>query len=681
MNLENKLTLDVATIRSPNLTDQFTDNDLALIGHHCKMGYEQDLASRSDWMRRNEAGMDLALQIQKDKSFPWAGCANVAFPIVTIAALQFHAQAYPAIVDGNQVVKCETFGSQDEKVVARAERVSTHMSWQVLYQDRSWEDQADKGLFNLSIVGCNFKKTRFVGAKAHNVSELVLAKNFVINYYAKSLEECPRKTHQIPLFRNEVRESVLSGTYRDILDDAWYLGAPAPRSSRQQAEQDNRQGTTPPPPSHTDALPFCEQHINLDLDQDGYDEPYIITFHETTGTVVRIVTRFDSDKDIERATGGKYKGKILRIKATEYFTKYGFIPSPDGGFYDIGFGVFLGPLNETINSLVNVLLDSGTMQVTAGGFLGRGAKIRGGQQTHAPFEWKRVDATGDDLRKSLVPLPVNAPSDVLYQLLGLLINYASRISGTTDTVVGENPGQNTPASTTQTMVQMGQKVYSAIFKRVWRAAKEEFRKLYLLNSIYLPLDRTFPGGATRADYTSEGDEICPVADPNITSDSQKLQIAIAVKTASATTPGYNKDAVEKLFLKSLHVDNIAGIFPGGQPPPEDPKLAIAKLQEENETQRLQMQLESDQQQFILATMAEQQLNNAKIVELEAKAAEAAANAQSEMAYAQVALINAEVAHVKNRNDALNKRIEHILRIAELRSSHHLGLKQIEKKAA
>jgi len=234
MNLENKLTLDVATIRSPNLTDQFTDNDLALIGHHCKMGYEQDLASRSDWMRRNEAGMDLALQIQKDKSFPWAGCANVAFPIVTIAALQFHAQAYPAIVDGNQVVKCETFGSQDEKVVARAERVSTHMSWQVLYQDRSWEDQADKGLFNLSIVGCNFKKTRFVGAKAHNVSELVLAKNFVINYYAKSLEECPRKTHQIPLFRNEVRESVLSGTYRDILDDAWYLGAPAPRSSRQQ---------------------------------------------------------------------------------------------------------------------------------------------------------------------------------------------------------------------------------------------------------------------------------------------------------------------------------------------------------------------------------------------------------------------------------------------------------------
>jgi len=88
-------------IASPNLCDQFDLEDLKRIGEECFAGYEADERSRADWMRRNEAGMNLALQIQETKSFPWAGCANVAFPLVTIAAMQFHAQAYPALIDGS----------------------------------------------------------------------------------------------------------------------------------------------------------------------------------------------------------------------------------------------------------------------------------------------------------------------------------------------------------------------------------------------------------------------------------------------------------------------------------------------------------------------------------------------------------------------------------------------------
>lgn len=684
LQIDRPIKLDASAISSPNLCDRFELDDLKRIGEWCWGGYTRDEFSRSVWMKRNEAGMDLALQIQKDKTFPWPGCSNVAFPLVTIAAMQFHARAYPAIVNGTDVVKCAVFGKDETgQKTAHAERVSTHMSWQLLYQDKPWEEQEDKAILNVSIVGTNFKKSYFSASKGHNVSELVLAKHLVLDYWAKSVEECPRKTHLIPMSRNEIYENVQRGRWKDVLEEAWYQGPPTAQVTTAKINQDNRQGVMPPPPDETTSFMFGEQHVNLDLDDDGYAEPYIITFQIESKCIVRIVTRFDREKDIERVASGPRKGAIIRIEAMEYFTKKTFIPSPDGGIYDIGFGVFLGPLNESVNSLVNMLLDCGTMQTTQGGFLGRGAKIRGGVYTMAPFEWKRVDSTGDDLRKSMFQPTVNAPSDVLFQLLSLLINYTNRIAGTTDMMVGENPGQNTPAQTAQTMVEMGQKIYSAIFKRIWRASKEEFQKLYKLNGIFLPMDQEFPGGATREDYIGSSDEISPVADPQITSDTAKVQQAVTVKTAAATTAGYDHDEVEKRFLKAMNVDAIDAIFPGtkGQPPAKDPKLQIAELKEQGETQRLQLQLQSDQQQFVITLQTEQQTNNAEIINLLAQAEEHAANAQSEQAYAQVALINAQVSAAKSRNEHLNKLIDAQIAVMKVRSDHLVGMKSAERKAA
>jgi chaperonin GroES len=677
LKLDQYIELTQKAINSPNLAEWFSEDDLKRIGNECYSGYERDERSREHWMRRNEAGMDLALQIQKEKSFPWPGCASVAFPLVTIAAMQFHARAYPAIVSGTDVVKCTVLGDDPTgQLVAQAERISSHMSWQRLYQDKCWEEQEDKSILNLTIVGTNFKKSYQSPSVGYPVSELVLAKNLVINYWAKSVEDCPRKTHKIPMFRNEIYEKVMRGIFCDCLEEPWYLNAPAPSNQEARTHQDQRQGVDPPPPDDTTALTMCEQHVSLDLDGDGYAEPYIVTFEEASKCVCRIVTRFDREEDIERVAAGSHKGKIIRINATEYFTKRAFIPSPDGGIYDIGFGILLGPLNEATSSIINMLLDAGTMQTTAGGFLGRGVKIRGGVYSFAPFEWKRADSTGDDIRKSILPLPVNAPSDVLFQLLGLLIQYTSRISGTTDITVGENPGQNTPAQTSQNLVEMGQKIYNAIFKRIWRSSKEEFGKIFKLNASFLPLNQSHLGGITRSDYLStKPDQIFPVADPNITSDSLRLQQALALKQAAATTPGYDRDAVELVFLRALRVEGAQQLFKGtqGQPPPEDPKVTLEKLKMAGKAAEADKDRQIAIQKWVAEFRVEQELNNAKIIELQASAAESAANAQSEQAYAQVAMINAQITLAKSRNEHINTQIEHLLKAAKIESDHQLGL--------
>jgi len=623
--IEHPIRLTEEAVSSPNLVSRFHEDDLRTISEAVAEGYTQDKASRAQWEKRNSAGLDLAMQIVKDKTFPWPGASNVAFPLVTIATMQFHARAYPNLVSGTDVVKARVMGQDPEgKEGDRAYRISKHMSYQVLEEDEGWEPDTDSLLINYSVVGTAFKKVRRNGLENKNVSEFVQAKDLVLDYWAADVNCCPRKTHIIPLFRNQIYEKVKRGLFKDVLEEAWYQGAPQARTDQNAAVVDNRKGLTPPPGDFTTPFVTLEQHVSMDLDGDGYAEPYIITIEESSRTILQIACRFERfEEDIER----NKQNEIVRIREMEYFERYLFLPSPDGGVYGLGFGVLLGPLNESVNTLVNQLIDAGTMSTTAGGFLAKGAKIRGGVYTFAPLEWKRVDSTGDDLQKSIYPLPVREPSNVLFQLLGLLIQYSDRIPGTNEANVGEAIGQNTPAETARNMLLEGKKVYAAIFKRCWRAMRGEFRKLYKLNALYMPDAPTSfgTGGVTisREDYLGDPSRVIPVADPNVTSDELKLSQATAMIEAAYTRPGYNYMEVERRWLAALRVDGIDVVYPGPGSealkalPPLGGKDVKLEIQESKE--RLEMaEMDRDTQFHMLELRMEAEESLARIDKLKAE---------------------------------------------------------------
>jgi hypothetical protein len=205
-----------------------------------------------------------------------------------------------------------------------------------------------------------------------------------------------------------------------------------------------------------------------DLDDDGYPEPYCVTVHKETRKVVRIKARFDADGVTTNA-----QGEVVRIEPLKYVTKYGFMPSVDGSYYDVGFGLLLEAINETVNSTINQLMDAGHLANTQGGFIGAGVSIKSGALKFAPGEWKKVEATGVDLKNSIVPLPIKEPSAVLFNLLGMLIEAAKEISATKDILTGETNQAQQPVGTTLAMIEQGLKVYTAIIKRVHRALKAE----------------------------------------------------------------------------------------------------------------------------------------------------------------------------------------------------------------
>lgn len=673
MELDRHIRIDDKAAKAANLCDRFTEMDLRRIGANVVEGYLLDIESRRPWLERTEAGMNLAMQMVADKSFPWPDSANVAFPLVTIAALQFHSRSYPALINGTDIVKYRTIGPDEKgEETQRAYRVGNHMSYQCLEEDEGWEEGHDRLLINVPIVGCCFTKSDYDSSEGHNVTTVVMARDLVIDYFAKSVETANRVTQIIPKYKNEIWEKVKLGAYRDVLDEEWYKEggtAHLPDVGESDQEEQARAGFIRPERGEA-AAPFelLEQHVLMDLDGDGYEEPYIITVDRDSSAVLRLVAAWHRPTDVERLPDGT----IIKINRLCSYTKYELIPSPDGGIYGMGFGILLGPLNEAVNSLINQMLDAGTLQNTAGGFLGRGAKIRGGNYTFSPFEWKRIDSTGDDLKKSIYPLPVNQPSQVLFQLLGLLIDYTNRISGATEMLAGQNPGQNTPAANGNHMVEQGLKIYAAIFKRMWRAMKHEFKKLYILNGIYIE-DSRIPGGvAKRSDYLGDPNRICPVADPNIVSDAQRMQQAMMLAQRAATVAGYDVEKVERFILQSSRIDGVEQYFPGPKVtgPLPNPKAAAEQAKSQGRMAELSMKIKAEAMKTSIEMMEEHALNEAKILQLTAAAENLAAQSKGIDTGHLVALIDAEVGQTRARNEALLGRIKQFTELVRLGHDIH-----------
>lgn len=576
-------------LASDNIAEDLEDDYLNSVGSKVSEEYTADLTSRETWEANYDKYLDLALQVTEEKSFPWEGAANVKYPLMATAAMQFGARAYPALVSGTKIVKGKTAGyDMDGQKGAAAIRVGKHMSYQLIEEMEDWEEEMDKLCVTLPITGCMFKKTYYSPTETRNVSELVYPKALVVNYWAKNLESARRKTHVIELSKNDIYERIAAGVYRDV-----DLGTPSVDSDAT-ASEDNRNGLEAPS-SSDDSTPrtVLEQHRFLDLDEDGYEEPYVVTIDKDSKQVLRIVARFDPE-GIKKTE----EGKLLRIQPVEYFTKFSFVPNPDGGFYDIGFGTLLSPLNETINTVINQLLDAGTMSTLQAGFVSRGIRIKGGDQTFSPGEWKTVNATGDDLRKGIVPLPTREPSNVLFQLLGMMIDGAQKLSSVTDMLMGENPGQNQPATTTMAVLEQGLKVFSSIHKRNHRALKKEFKKLYRLNRLYLDprsyfevLDIGEEGAAEifQNDYSPDITNIQPYSDPNVSSESQKLLKAQGLMELLQLGT-VNPTVVTQRILMAQEQDNVEEIMamPEQQPDPE-----VLLQQEQQRKQDMKDMDESD----------------------------------------------------------------------------------------
>lgn len=580
-----------------NIAKELDKNLLKQIGERVVSDYRRDEQSRSQWMKRTQDVMKMTLQEKEIKTYPFVGCANIKYPLCTMAALSFASRLYPEIIKDGRVVRTIIYGQDPDGMKQRkAYNTENYMSYQLLCENPEWEPETDKLLHMLPVVGTVFRKVRYDSIAEYPKSELCLPEDIVVNNSITSLKTARRISHKIRVSKNYITEQVRYGYFLDLEDSlvpttttntlTYNLKDVSNLFSKNYAE------TSDDLADDADYT-LVEQHRWLDLDNDGYEEPYIVTCALETGDVLGIYPRFY----LEDIKLNEKTGEIKCIAPKCQFVDYHFIPSPDGGFYSLGYGHLLLPINEAVNTLLNNLTDSGSLANLQSGFITRLFKIKEGKISLKMGEYTVIDApVGTRLSENIFPLPFKEPSAVLFQLLGLLIQAGNQIASINDVLLGEANPQNAPAGSVQELANQGLKVFSAIYKRYYKSAQEEYKYLFELNKRYLTQEKYFnfnddQFAIAKEDFDDKSIDIMPVADQSLSSDTMRSAQSSALIQLLQTPVGQTLNPIEisKRILETLRITDPEKVIMPPNPNPQ-PSLEEQKVMLDHQDKMVQAQL-------------------------------------------------------------------------------------------
>lgn len=535
--------------------------------------FNDDFAARDEKDRRLKEAEKIAKQKIEAKSFPFQGASNVKYPLITKAVIEFNSRISPIIMSNGEPVKIKVLGDSHEvltdadmapeiseetgvfkesgeEISERATKVKDAMNW-ILADATDWESEKDRLTLVYALSGFAATKNYFDYTDGLPKSETVTPLNLYWEK-GKNFYDAARKYQLICMGSNDIIGAVRSGVF--YANDEYI-----------KAIKDE------------DSIELIECHCWLDLDDDGYKEPYIVVISKNEQRILRIVPRFGFD-DIRFSDNGK----ITKIKAKEYFVFYEFMPCLDGSEYPLGLADLLLFINTAINSNINQLIDSGTLANLQGGFISGSARIRGGKEEMAMGKFSFVDGLGQDLRASIVPMPTKEPSSVLFQLLGALIDAGNNVAMLSDVLTGDiNP--NMQPTTVLALIEQGLSGFKAILKRFNRSLKYEMRLFYdmLRDNFELMLEKNANVNVLQ-DLTPQdfGDDyaVLPVGDEYYSTSIEKAQRAqFFLSLASSQNPYINGLEATTRALKILGVENISDLIVKPQPAQPDP-LMMAQVQ-------------------------------------------------------------------------------------------------------
>ena len=557
-----------------NLVDFVDTNTLEKISNDLLDAIATDKESRAEWEKTYTDGLKyLGMKFDETRSQPFEGSSGVVHPILAEAVTQFQAQAYKEMLPAKGPVKTEIVGARTIETESQAERVQEFMNYYIMNEMDEYDPELDQMLFYLPLAGSCFKKVYFDFVLNRAVAKFVAPEDLIVPYEAADISSAERITHSISMSANEIKKQQVSGFYANA-----DIGSGSYSEDLDEIAEaiDDIQGISPSYKENRNRTVY-EVHTVLDiegfedLDQQGVPTglklPYIVTIEEDSQKILSIRRNY-RENDV-------LKNKI------NYFVQYKFLPGL--GFYGLGLSHMIGGLSKASTSILRQLIDAGTLANLPAGFKARGMRIRDEDDPLQPGEFRDIDTTGGSLRENLIPLPIKEPSNVLMQLLGILVDSGKRFAAIADMNVGDM-NQAMPVGTTVALLERGTKVMSAIHKRLHYAQRIEFGLLAKVFSEYLPPVYNYQVGSgpqevKQMDFDDRVD-IIPVSDPNIFSQSQRVTLAQELLQMVQSNPEIHGptgiyEAYRRMYA-ALGVDNVDALL---QPPADNTPKPIDAGQE------------------------------------------------------------------------------------------------------
>jgi hypothetical protein len=533
-----------------NLAENLEDDILAELAGDLLGEFQSDIDSRKDWVQTYVDGLELLGLKIEERTEPWPGACGVYHPLLSEAIVKFQSETIMETFPAAGPVKTSILGQETREKVEAAQRVKEDMNYQLTEVMVEYRPEHERMLWGLGLSGNAFKKVYFDPNLDRQVSLFVPAEDIVVPYGASSLETSERVTHVMRKTKNELRKLQVMGFYKDVeLDDPTDT---LDEIEKKIAEQMGFKA------SQDDRYKLLEMHVYLDLP--GYEDkdekgketgialPYVVTIEKGTETVLAIRRNYHSDDPNKQKR--------------DHFVHYGYVPG--FGFYCFGLIHLIGAFAKSGTSILRQLVDAGVLSNLPGGFKTKGLRVKGDDTPIAPAEFRDVDVASGTIKDNIMTLPYKEPSQVLYTLLGTIVDEGRRFASAADLKVSDMSSQS-PVGTTLAILERTLKVMSAVQARVHYAMKQEFKLLKNIIRDYTPEDYEYdpvegPPRAKRSDYDMV--EVLPVSDPNSATMSQKVvQYQAALQLAQSAPQLYDLPLLHRQMLEVLGIRNASKLVP------------------------------------------------------------------------------------------------------------------------
>jgi hypothetical protein len=534
-----------------NLAEEFDEDTLDALAYEYIDLIEVDKEARKERDKQYEDGLRrTGLGKDAPGGATFDGASKVVHPVMAEACVDFAASSARELLPSDGMVKAEIKGEADRKRVEIAERKASFMNWQLTEQIPEYRDETEVLLTQLPLGGSQFKKWRYDSEQRRPLCEWVPIDNILLPYSTTNFYTSQRVTEVQDITEDVFRQRIEQGIYRDI--DAGYvsdLNTEDQTSSQKANDKIEGKSTTS---KNVDGVRriyeiTCFLRLDDDNETEGSRAPYILTIDETTDKVLSLYRNW--------AFGDE---KLTKL---DWYVEYKFIPWR--GAYAIGLPHLIGGLSAALTGSLRALLDAAHINNSQTMLKLKGGRISGQSDRIEPTQVLEIEgAPGvDDVRKLAMPLPFNQPSSVLYNLLGWLTSAAKGVVTTAEEKIGE-ANANTPVGTTQALIEQGAKVFSAIHARLHRSQAKSFQILSRINHWYLEEMDNQSGVEIEVRDFAANNDIRPVSDPNIFSETQRMAQAQAILQMAGSAPQlYDLRAAHRRVLKQMKVPAINEILP------------------------------------------------------------------------------------------------------------------------
>ena len=527
-----------------NLAEYLSDGELAEIAGDLLGDIDSDIGARKEWMQTYTDGIELLGMKIEERTEPWEGACGVYHPLLSEALVKFQAETVMETLPPAGPVKTVIVGKETPEKMAAADRVQKDMNYQITEEMPEFRPEHERMCWGLGLSGNAFKKVYFDPSLDRQVSVFVPAEDLIVPYGASDLQTAERVTHVMRKTENELRKLQVAGFYRDI-----DLGEPSTAFDEVEKKIAEKMGFRA---STDDRYKILEIQVNLDIegfeDKDkkgkstGIALPYIVTIEKGSQNVLAIRRNWRPEDETKQKRN--------------HFVHYGYVPG--FGFYCFGLIHLVGAFAKSGTSLIRQLVDAGTLSNLPGGFKTRGLRVKGDDTPISPGEFRDVDIPSGTLKDNIMPLPYKEPSQVLYTLLGNIVEEGRRFASASDMKIADMSA-NTPVGTTLAILERTLKVMSAVQARVHYSMKQELKLLKDIIRDYTPDEYEYqPDVGNRFAKQSDYDncDVIPVSDPNAATMSQKVvQYQAVLQLAQQAPQLYDLGQLHRQMLEVLGIKN------------------------------------------------------------------------------------------------------------------------------